>query len=31
VQFGWRTLLDRFERAGAQPHLRERDDGTTAI
>jgi ribose 5-phosphate isomerase A len=31
VQFGWRTLLDRFERAGAQPHLRERDDGTPYV
>ena len=27
VPFGWRTLLARFERAGAQPCLRMRDDG----
>jgi ribose 5-phosphate isomerase A len=27
VPFGWRTLLHRFERAGAQPRLRLRADG----
>lgn len=27
VPFGWRTLLDRFERAGAHPSLRLRADG----
>jgi ribose 5-phosphate isomerase A len=28
VPFGWRTLLGRFERAGAQPRLRTRADGS---
>jgi ribose 5-phosphate isomerase A len=28
VPFGWRTLLDHFERAGAEPRLRTRADGS---
>jgi len=28
VSFGWRTLLARFERAGARPNLRLRQDGS---